>query len=78
MYVRPAYNGRKIGLNLEKATVNEALRKPHINQIFLGVKEINPRAIRVYEQAGFLTYEPEPTRNDYRIMVRHHDELIEI
>lgn len=56
MYVRPAYRGQKIGLGLTKAVVEEAFRDPELEQIVLGVKEGNVRAIRVYEEAGFRTY----------------------
>ena len=56
MYVRAAYRGRKIGLGLTKAVLEEAFRNPEIQQISLGVKEGNVSAQRVYEQAGFQTY----------------------
>jgi ribosomal protein S18 acetylase RimI-like enzyme len=56
MYVRPAYRGKKIGLGLTKAVVEEAFKDPEIREIVLGVKEGNVRAIRVYEEAGFRTY----------------------
>lgn len=56
MYVRPAYRGKKIGLGLTKAVVEEAFKDPEITQIVLGVKEGNVSAIRVYEEAGFRTY----------------------
>ena len=56
MYVRAAYRGRKIGLGLTKAVLEEAFRNPEIQQISLGVKEGNVSAQRVYEQAGFRTY----------------------
>jgi RimJ/RimL family protein N-acetyltransferase len=56
MYVRPAYRGQKIGLGLTKAVVAEAFQDPELEQIVLGVKEANVRAIRVYEEAGFWTY----------------------
>jgi len=56
VYVRAAYNGRKIGLNLVNATLAEAFKLPQIDQVLLEVKEGNMSAIRVYEQAGFVTY----------------------
>jgi ribosomal protein S18 acetylase RimI-like enzyme len=58
MYVRAAYRGRKIGINLVKAVVDEAFKLPDIRQIVLGVREENTSAIRVYEGAGFLTFNP--------------------
>lgn len=54
MYVRPFYSGRKIGLHLVKAVITDAFRLPGIEQIVLGVHEENSRAVRVYEQAGFV------------------------
>jgi len=56
-YVRSAYRGRKIGLGLVQAVLDEAFTNPGIEQIVLEVKEGNKRANRVYEQAGFRTYE---------------------
>jgi RimJ/RimL family protein N-acetyltransferase len=58
MYVRAAYRGRKIGSNLVKTLVDEAFKIPDIRQIVLGVREENTSAIRVYEGAGFLTFNP--------------------
>jgi RimJ/RimL family protein N-acetyltransferase len=71
MYVKPAYSGRKIGLNLIRATFQEAFKITNIDRVVLGVKEDNLRAIRVYEQAGFQLYPPEPTKNGYLIMIIH-------
>jgi RimJ/RimL family protein N-acetyltransferase len=59
MYVRPAYRGRKIGLGLVKALMHEAFSLPNIDHIVLEVTEGNMGAIRVYEQAGFLTYQAD-------------------
>jgi ribosomal protein S18 acetylase RimI-like enzyme len=59
MYVKAAYRGRKIGLNLVKATLEEAFKIAGIEQVVLGVAEGNVSAIRVYEQAGFRTYSLE-------------------
>lgn len=72
MYVRAMYSGRKIGLNLVKATIREAFTLPDIEQIMLGVKEGNLSAVRVYEQAGFQTYNSETDQDDFRIMTFHH------
>jgi RimJ/RimL family protein N-acetyltransferase len=74
MYVRSTYSGRKIGLNLVKATIETACKLAQVEQIFLGVKQGNPKAIRVYEQAGFQLYEPEPTRDGGWIMFIHCDD----
>ena len=62
MYVKPAYSGRKIGLNLVKAVIQEAFKISDLEQIVLGVQEGNVRAIRIYEQAGFLTYKTEESQ----------------
>lgn len=80
MYVRPAYRGRKIGLGLVKALLQEAFKIAGIEQIVLGVKEGNISAIRVYEQAGFLTHqaeggESEVNNADFRTMIIRRDDL---
>jgi ribosomal protein S18 acetylase RimI-like enzyme len=64
MYVKPAYRGRKIGLSLVKAAIDEAFNLAAIEQIVLGVKAGNMSAIRVYEQAGFQTYQPEGSETE--------------
>jgi ribosomal protein S18 acetylase RimI-like enzyme len=61
MYVKPAYRGRKIGVGLTNAVVDEAFNIPGIEQVVLGVMEGNGSAIRVYEQAGFLKVNTEGT-----------------
>ncbi len=78
MYVKSAYRGRKIGLNLVKTVVDEAFTLPQISVIVLGVKEDNISAIRVYEQAGFLTHlvseiEEEPQSDPFRRMIIRRD-----
>jgi ribosomal-protein-alanine N-acetyltransferase len=57
MYVRSAYRGRKIGLGLVQTVLAEAFKNPDMEKVVLGVKEGNLSAIRVYEQAGFRTYQ---------------------
>jgi ribosomal protein S18 acetylase RimI-like enzyme len=74
MYVKSAYRGKKIGLHLVEAVVEQAFRLPAIKQILLGVMEGNISAIRVYEQAGFETYkvvvgEVEVNHNGGRFMI---------
>lgn len=69
MYVKSTYSGRKIGLNLINATIEQACKNPGIKKIVLGVKESNLKAIRVYRQAGFQAYEPELTKNRHQVMV---------
>ena len=59
MYVKSAHRGRKVGLTLVKAVIHEAFKIPGIEQIVLGVMKGNMSAIRVYEQAGFQTVNPE-------------------
>lgn len=78
MYVKPAYRGRKIGLGLVKAVIQEAFKLSTIDQIVLEVKDGNLSAIRVYQQTGFLPYQPEesePAVNTVgsQIMVIHRD-----
>lgn len=58
MYVKSAYRGRKIGLGLIEAVVDEAFQIEGLNHIMLSVKKANRRAIRVYQQAGFQPFQP--------------------
>lgn len=53
-YVKSAYRGRRIGLSLVQAVIDEAFQDPDVRQIVLGVNPDNTSAIRVYEQAGFV------------------------
>jgi ribosomal protein S18 acetylase RimI-like enzyme len=76
MYVKPTYRGRKIGFNLVKTVVDEAFRLPNIDKVVLGVREGNTSAIRVYKQAGFLTYSPSEIKTEghddaFRKMIIH-------
>jgi diamine N-acetyltransferase len=64
MVVRRAYNGRKIGLTLINAVLEQAFQLPGIEQIYLEVAEGNVSAIRVYKQAGFVPYHPPVEIND--------------
>jgi len=75
MYVKPAYRGRKIGLGLIKAVLQEAFKLPGIDQIVLGVMKGNMSAIRVYEQAGFERYTPvgretDVNQDELRMIIR--------
>lgn len=76
MYARSAYSGRKIGLNLSNAVVREAFNSSDIDQVVLGVRKDNMRAIHVYEQAGFQNYHSERVRqkighDGFQIMIIH-------
>jgi diamine N-acetyltransferase len=52
IYVLKNYYGKQIGHFLyEKAA--EIAKKAHLNYIWLGVWEYNPRALRFYEKMGF-------------------------
>jgi ribosomal protein S18 acetylase RimI-like enzyme len=53
MYVKPEFQGNKIGLNLLRATIGEAFKLPHITTIILEVKTENEHATQLYEKAGF-------------------------
>ena len=61
VYVEPAYRGGKVGLNLMTHVVKEAFKQPTIQRIQLGVMLENLSAIRIYQQAGFITLDPEDT-----------------
>jgi len=73
MYIKSAYRGRKIGLNLVSAVIDEAFKIPDIEQVVLSVKQGNMSAIRVYEQAGFVPYSAEGMKtksdSDGQIMI---------
>lgn len=78
MVVRPAYRGRKIGLGLIKAVLQEAFKLSGIDQVVLAVVKGNLRAIRVYEQAGFETYnlagrETDVNNDELRMIIRRAD-----
>ena len=79
MYVRSTYSGRKIGLNLTKATIREVFSLTELEQIVLGVKKGNISAIRVYEQAGFQPYHPEGEGGEsdnagFQVMIIHRQD----
>jgi ribosomal protein S18 acetylase RimI-like enzyme len=68
----------KIGLMLVKTLIDEAYKIPGMQHIVLGVREGNLPAIRVYEQAGFITYQPDEKVNmletsGYRRMIISRD-----
>jgi RimJ/RimL family protein N-acetyltransferase len=65
VYVKSAYRGRKIGLSLVEAAIDEAFKISAIKQIVLGVREGNISAIRVYEQAGFDPYNPKGSEGKF-------------
>jgi len=56
MYVKPDYQGRKIGQTLLQATLDEAFALPDLEHIELGVLTNGKSANRVYERAGFQEY----------------------
>jgi RimJ/RimL family protein N-acetyltransferase len=56
MYVNSAYKGKKIGLNLLQAAMQEAFSNPEIEQLKLSVVTTNASANRIYDQAGFKEY----------------------
>jgi RimJ/RimL family protein N-acetyltransferase len=79
MYVKSAYSGRKIGLSLVKAVIHEAFKISGLEQIELEVKKGNMSAIRVYEQAGFQTFnteggEAEINKGSLRFMIIRRDD----
>ena len=53
MYVKPMYAGKGIGLQLLRATIDEAFKIPRIEQLILGVIANNHAAVKTYERAGF-------------------------
>lgn len=76
LYVKAEYRGKKIGLGLMNATIDEAFRTKGIDQIILGVKKGNTSAIRVYEQAGLQIYKFEGNEchpNVIWMYIHHND-----
>jgi RimJ/RimL family protein N-acetyltransferase len=60
MYVRQEYQGKKIGLKLLNATIEEAFRLPDVEQIVLGVITTNKGAEKLYQRAGFKEFGVHP------------------
>ena len=60
MYVKPAYQGKKVGLQLLKAAIDEAFKLPELEQIVLGVMTTNLSAAKIYQQAGFKEFGIHP------------------
>jgi ribosomal protein S18 acetylase RimI-like enzyme len=56
VYVKPEYQGKKIGEGMMRALAKEAFTNPEVEQLELGVETNNPSAIRTYEKAGFTTF----------------------
>lgn len=56
MYVSPKHNGKGIGRQLIKLTVQKAFDNPNIEQITLGVADKNNKAKQLYEEIGFKKY----------------------
>jgi len=56
MYVRKAYGGKGVGLNLLRAVIEEAFKIPEVEQVILGVVTTNISANKIYEEAGFKEY----------------------
>ncbi|WP_299275144.1 GNAT family protein [uncultured Psychroserpens sp.] len=53
VYVNPEYQGKSIGSNMIKATLNEAFTLDGIEQIEIGVIAINENAENIYKKIGF-------------------------
>ena len=60
MYIKPEYQGRKLGLQLIQSTIALAFQLPGLEQIVLGVITHNEPAKRIYEQAGFKPFGLHP------------------
>jgi ribosomal protein S18 acetylase RimI-like enzyme len=56
VYVKPEYQGKKMGEGMIRALAKEAFANPEVEQLELGVETNNPSAIRTYEKVGFTTF----------------------
>ena len=76
LYLRPAFRGKGVGLELVRATLHQAFICRSIDQVILGVKSANNSAIRVYQDAGFISYNSslahgEIDDDDLQMMIIH-------
>lgn len=58
LYVKPHHRGRGIGLRLVENLVEGGFQIPGIDCIVLEVREDNQTAIWIFEQVGFVPYDP--------------------
>jgi RimJ/RimL family protein N-acetyltransferase len=56
MFINPDYQGKGIGSELMKLTLQKASEMEGLTQINLGVMSTNLNAIRLYEKMGFKPY----------------------
>ena len=56
VFVVPEYQGKHIGLNIIKSTLNEAFKINGIEQVEIDVITINKNAEKIYEKIGFEQY----------------------
>lgn len=56
VYVIPDYQGKNIGSNIIKTTLNEAFKINGIEQVEIDVITINKNAEKIYGKIGFETY----------------------
>lgn len=73
MYVARERTGRGIGTQLVESLVERAHACGELDALLLTVTASNARAVRLYEQAGFLTYGCEP--GAIRVDGRAYDKL---
>ena len=56
MFVQPKVQGRGIGSELMRNTLEKAAQIQHLQKINLDVNAENPAAIRLYEKMGFISF----------------------
>jgi len=74
MYIKPQYQGQKLGLQLLQTTIDEAFKIPDIQQLVLGVITTNEGAKKLYEQAGFKEFGIHP--GYLKVNSRYYDERL--
>jgi len=74
MFVKPDMQGRGIGSQLMKNTLEKAAQIKHLQKINLDVNAENPAAIRLYEKMGFISFGLE--RNALLVNGKMYDTIL--
>jgi [ribosomal protein S18]-alanine N-acetyltransferase len=61
LFIRPDWRGRGLGRQLIRLLEDEARKRPGVQALRLRVRTYNPRAVHLYEAAGFAKAEQDGT-----------------